>query len=275
MGDARPLTVIIPARMGSQRFPGKVLADQTGWPLIRHVWDRARQSRRAARIVIATDDQRIADAAAAFGAEALLTSPHHANGTMRIEEAARLLALADDEIVVNVQGDEPELEPELIDLAAGAMETTGAPMATVASPFRAMSHAARADLPAEDPADANIVKVVTTIPRDGVALALYFSRARIPHPRAEAPPPHKHIGLYAYRASFLREYVNLPPTPLEQAEMLEQLRVLEHGRQIAVALRRVETTGIDTPEQYHAFVARWRQQSSKRKAQSAKPEQSR
>ena len=245
---APPVTVIIPARMGSERFPGKVLANETGWPLVRHVWEQARRASVAKRVVIATDDQRVCDAAADFGAECALTSPEHANGTMRIEEAARSLGLDTGGIVVNVQGDEPEVEPALIDLVARAIDRSGAPMATVGSPLS----------PHEDPADPNIVKVVTTVPDGDLARALYFSRARIPHPRAQRAPALKHIGLYAYQGSFLREYIAMAPTPLEQSEKLEQLRVLECGRSIAVVIRRVKSTGIDTPEQYRAFVARWR-----------------
>ncbi|MFG0285580.1 MAG: 3-deoxy-manno-octulosonate cytidylyltransferase [Phycisphaerales bacterium JB039] len=243
-----PVTVIIPARMGSERFPGKVLASETGWPLIRHVWEQARKSTAAGRVVIATDDDRVLQAAAGFGAECVLTSAEHANGTMRIAEAAGALGLDPHGIVVNVQGDEPEIEPELIDLVAEAVARGDAPMATVGSPMSG----------ADDPADPNIVKVVTTLSAAPAARALYFSRARIPYPRAGGAPALKHIGLYAYRTSFLHQYVALAPTPLEQAEKLEQLRALEHGQPIAVVIRRVETTGIDTPEQYRAFVARWR-----------------
>lgn len=250
-----PATVIIPARMASERFPGKMLAADTGWPLVRHAWEQARKASRPHRIVIATDDQRIADAAARFGAECVMTSPDHPNGTSRIAEAARALGLADhsagEGVIVNVQGDEPELEPELIDRAVAALERAGASMATIASPMAAD----------EDPADPNIVKVACAIPQDGIALALYFSRAPIPWPRDPAPTPArplKHIGLYTYTAEFLQTYISLPPAPLEQIEKLEQLRVLEHGFAVAVAICPARSRGIDTPEQYAAFVQRWR-----------------
>jgi 3-deoxy-manno-octulosonate cytidylyltransferase (CMP-KDO synthetase) len=251
MGDFSPaaVTVIIPARMASERFPGKVLAGDTGWPLIRHVWERVRKATSPQRIVIATDDQRVAAAAAGFGAECVMTSSDCANGTMRVAEAARRLDLPPDDIVVNVQGDEPELEPDLIDRAAAALGLTGASMATIAAPMG----------DDEDAADPNIVKVAGAEPHDGVAMALYFSRSRIPYPRDPAAPgPLRHIGLYAYRVDFLDKYVLLSPTPLEQAEKLEQLRVLEHNFAIAVAICHSQSHSIDTPEQYGAFVERWR-----------------
>lgn len=240
--------VIIPARMASTRFPGKVLADKTGKPLIEHVWERARLARCAERIVIATDDGRVARAARAFGAECVLTSPDHPNGTSRLAEAAAKLGLPGDAVVVNAQGDEPELEPSLIDAAVGALESSGAPVATAAAPFWTD----------EDPGNPNLVKVV--VAADGTAL--YFSRALIPFERDAGKGrvrPLKHLGLYVYRRSFLDEYLRLPPTDLEATEQLEQLRVLWHGRRIAVAVADVRTFGgIDTPEQYDAFVARWK-----------------
>lgn len=241
-------TVIIPARMASTRFPGKVLADRTGKPLIQHVWERARLARCAARVVIATDDPRVLEAARRFGAECVLTSPDHLNGTSRLAEAATTLKLSNHEIVVNAQGDEPELEPTLIDAAVEALVSAGAPVATAAVPFG----------PDEDAANPNLVKVVLA----GDGTALYFSRALIPYERDPGRgrvQPLKHLGLYVYRRSFLDEYLRLPTTDLEATEQLEQLRILYHGRKIAVAVADVRTFGgIDTPEQYEAFVARWR-----------------
>lgn len=239
--------VIIPARLGSTRFPEKVLASGTGRPLIAHVWEAARRAGCAARVVVAADDPRIAEACKGFGAECFMTRPDHPNGTSRLAEASTLLSLGDSEVVVNVQGDEPELDPVLIDAAVGALASTGAEVATVASPIN-------------DPrlhADPHIVKVVLRLD----STALYFSRAPIPLNRdAGATPPRllRHVGLYAYSAGFLRRYASLSPTPLEQAEKLEQLRVLEHGFRIAVAVRGSNHEGIDTPEQYARFVARWR-----------------
>jgi 3-deoxy-manno-octulosonate cytidylyltransferase (CMP-KDO synthetase) len=251
-------TIIIPARMGSTRFPGKVLASATGKPLIQHVWEAAKQAASARHVVIATDDAQVQAAVTAFGGQSVMTSPDHPNGTSRLAEAARKLGLAPDAVVVNVQGDEPELEPALIDNAVAALERTGAPVATIAQPFDG----------AEDPANPNLVKVV--LRKDGTAL--YFSRALIPFPRDGAPAsaqasesheaPLKHVGLYVYRRAFLDKYVKLEPTALERTEHLEQLRILYHGFAIAVAVAPSRSYGgIDTPEQYEAFVKRWRERT--------------
>lgn len=236
---------IIPARLASTRFPRKILANRTGKPLIQHVWEAAQGASTLSRVVLAVDDREVESIVRGFGAEAVMTSVDHPNGTSRLSEAARRLNLALDTIVVNVQGDEPEMDASVIDAAVSLARTTSAAVTTVASPFAQ----------GEDPNDPNIVKVV--LRADGTAL--YFSRSLIPHARVGATrpvAPLKHIGLYAYRAAFLPTYVSLAPTPLEQTEMLEQLRVLEHGFAIAVAVRTVTSTGIDTPEQYDAFVRR-------------------
>lgn len=238
---------VIPARYASVRFPGKVLADRTGKPLIQHVYERALLAKRIDRIVIATDDDRIADAVRSFGGECVVTGDHP-NGTSRIAEVATSL---DVPIIVNVQGDEPEIDPALIDLAIDTLEEQPeCPVATVAAPFGAD----------ESPTDPNVVKVVVN--QNG--RALYFSRAHIPHVRDAGSAQGtslalKHIGLYVYRREFLSTYLSLAPSPLEQAEQLEQLRILEHGHQIAVAVtdHPVPHQGIDTPAQYEAFVARW------------------
>ncbi len=237
---------IIPARLGSTRFPRKVLASETGKPLIRHVWERATSAATIDRAVIATDDAEVMNAAQAFGAECVLTRADHPNGTSRLAEAAALLQLPEDALVVNVQGDEPELDPAVIDAAVTVALRTAAHVTTVASPFAN----------GERPEDPNIVKVV----RKADGTALYFSRALIPHLRAggSAVSPLRHIGIYLYRHAFLRTYAALEPTPLEQCEMLEQLRVLEHGYSIAVVEHASFGRGVDTPEQYAEFVARWR-----------------
>jgi 3-deoxy-manno-octulosonate cytidylyltransferase (CMP-KDO synthetase) len=239
---AASTVAVIPARYASSRFPGKVLADRTGKPLIQHVWERLRQARRVGRVIVAADDPRIVAATERFGGEAVLTRPDHANGTSRTAEVAQALGC---ELVVNVQADEPEIEPGLIDRAVEALEADhGAVMATVASPFA----------PDEDPSDPDIVKVVI----DLRGRALYFSRALIPHLRADGrrADPLKHVGLYVYRRPFLAEFAALEPTPLEQAEKLEQLRVLEHGHAIAVAVGEAHHHGIDTPRQYEEFCRR-------------------
>ncbi len=249
---------VIPARFGSTRFPGKPLADKTGKPLIQHVVEQVRRARTIGRIIVATDDQRILDAVKAFGGEAMMTRDDHPNGTCRIAEVVEKLGRVavvggNPEIVVNVQGDEPDIEPAVIDqLVAGLEADPDAPMATLASPF--------AD--DEDPANPNIVKLVTA-KVNGRLRAMYFSRALIPFDRDAHLKSHishlkylKHPGLYAYRRNFLLHYVTLPPTPLEDAEKLEQLRALEHGHAIAVILTTTRHHGIDTPEQYEAFVRR-------------------
>lgn len=255
--DARAVA-IIPARLASTRFPRKVLADATGMPLIWHVYERARLAPSVARVVVATDAEEVANVVRARGGEVVLTSVDHPNGTSRLAEAAAMLGLAADQIVVNVQGDEPELDPEAIEGAVAALIRTGAPVATVATPIRMQA----------DFANPAIVKVV--LRRDGTAL--YFSRATIPFHRdragvmdggggggsANGAGPLRHLGLYVYRAGFLARYVQMQPTPLEQTEMLEQLRILEHGEAIAVAEVASRGEGIDTPEQYAQFVERWR-----------------
>lgn len=236
-------TILIPARMASSRFPGKVLAAQTGRPMVQHVVEAARRAACARHVVVAADDARIAEALHPYGTRVVFTREDHPNGTSRLAEAAALLALQSDDIVVNVQGDEPEIDPAVIDAAAGALIESGADVGTVACVM------------GEGEDDPNVVKVV----RRADGCALYFSRSRIPYPRERGAAALRHVGVYAYRRAFLDQYVSLPPTPLERAESLEQLRVLEHGYRIAVAVVPApEGGGIDTPEQYAAFVARWR-----------------
>ncbi len=247
------MVVIIPARLGSTRLPGKVLLSATGRPLIQHVWESAGRAACVRRVVIATDDQRVLDAARSFGAQAVLTRADHPNGTSRLSEAAALLGIGAGELIVNVQGDEPEVEPGAIDAAVGALLQSeqlpgGCAISTVAVPFGAH----------DNPRDPNCVKVVCGL--DG--RALYFSRSPIPFDRdgtggADAAML-RHVGLYVYRRAFLDRYIALPPTPLERAEQLEQLRALQHGYHIAVAVRRAARVGIDTAEQYEQFVARFR-----------------
>jgi len=232
--------------MGSTRFPGKMLADRTGKPLIQHVYEAVRRAASISRVIVATDDDRIAAAVTSFGGESVLTSPTHPNGTSRLAQAADLLNLLDNALVANIQGDEPEVEPNAIDAAVSLCAGGRIDVATVASPF----------FPGEAPSNPNIVKVV----RRADGTALYFSRSLVPHHRegGTAAAPLKHVGLYVYTAGFLRRYVKLAPTPLEQSEVLEQLRVLEHGFTIGVAVVPCKAQGIDTPEQYEVFAARWR-----------------
>lgn len=241
-----PTVAVIPARFASTRFPGKPLADQTGKPLIQHVVEQVQKTRLIDRIIVATDDQRIFDAVIAFGGQVMMTSPDHPNGTSRIAEVASNLP-DDVDLIVNVQGDEPDIEPEVIDqLVAGLRDDSEAPMATLASPFASD----------EDPANPNIVKLVVS----QYNRALYFSRSLIPYDRDNLGfTPLKHPGLYAFRRAFLLKYPKLTATPLEQLEKLEQLRVLEHGYPIAIVKTVCHHHGIDTPEQYAEFVQRHKQ----------------
>lgn len=232
---------VIPARYGSTRFPGKPLANLTGRPMIVHVLEQASKCQTVGRILVATDDQRIAQAVQDAGYEARMTRADHPNGTCRIEEVARTLT---EDIVVNIQGDEPQIEPALVDLTVRTLQQHPAtPMATLVSPFA----------PGEDPANPNIVKAVLGV--DG--RALYFSRSLVPYDRDRKPGaqrPYKHVGLYVYRREFLKTFVALPPSPLELTESLEQLRVLEHGHTIVCAVGEAHFTGMDTPEQYAQWV---------------------
>ncbi len=238
---------IIPARYASTRLPGKPLLDRTGKTLIQHVVESVARAGRVQRVVVATDDQRIFDAVAAFGGQAVMTSIAHRSGTDRLNEAAAKLHLADDDVVVNVQGDEPDIPPACVDELVGLLETCATPMATLCTPLEE----AQADNP-------NRVKVVFGRDRR----ALYFSRSRIPFDRDAAGNVryYLHLGIYAYRTAFLRLFAGLSPTPAEEAEKLEQLRALEHGHAIAVACVNYDGAGIDTPADYEAFVKRMKNQ---------------
>jgi 3-deoxy-manno-octulosonate cytidylyltransferase (CMP-KDO synthetase) len=231
--------VIIPARYASSRFPGKPLADLAGKPMVVHVCERAAQS-GAAAVHVATDDERIARAVRAHGHEALMTRADHASGTDRIGEAAMLLKLEDNEIVVNVQGDEPLISSALIAQVAAILQEK--PDASVSSACHPIHDEASLGNP-------NVVKVVL----DAKGYALYFSRSRIPYPREERAPCYRHAGIYGYRVGFLKKYAGLKAAPLEKAEALEQLRVLWHGYRIAVAISETEIPpGVDTPQDLEA-----------------------
>ncbi len=237
-------TVLIPARMASTRLPNKPLVDIAGTPMVVHVAQRAARS-GAARVVVAGDDVRILQACAAHQIEAVLTRIDHASGSDRLAEACVQLGLQGDDVVVNVQGDEPLIDPQLISHCAHLLaERTDCVMST----------AAHALVDAAEYLNPNVVKVVL----DAAGRALYFSRAPIPWwrdgPAGGAPAlpsqaPLRHIGLYAYRAGFLRRFPTLAPAPLEQCEALEQLRVLWHGERIAVHVTPHGCgPGVDTPE---------------------------
>ena len=224
---------VIPARYASTRLPGKPLADICGKPMICRVLERARCARKPDKVIVATDDERIYDAVRAEGGEALLTRADHPTGTDRLAEVAE--AYPEVDLIVNVQGDEPLIEPSVIDdLIAPFEMDENLPMATV---MVRMEDAAEQLNP-------NNVKVIV----DKLGYALYFSRSLVPHPRAAAGPVYKHIGIYAYRRDFLLRYARLEPTPLEKAESLEQLRALENGYGIRVLETDCRFVGVDTPE---------------------------
>lgn len=236
--------VVIPARYASTRLPGKPLATAGGKPLVQWVYEAARRS-RAERVVVATEDERIVKAVQGFGGEALMTSTAHESGTDRIAETAERLGLPAERIVLNVQGDEPQMTPELIDEVAALLDRR--PDADMATAACRMTNAAEF-------ADPNVVRVVMNAQGD----ALYFSRANIPFPRDGGGVPAlalRHFGIYAYRAEFLKSWTGWPPCELELTERLEQLRALHRGACIAVAVTGARPgIAIDTPDD----LARWR-----------------
>lgn len=244
------IVAVIPARFASTRLPGKPLLADTGKPLIQHVVEAARRARRLGRVIVATDDRRILDAVAAFGGEAVMTRDDHPSGTDRVAEVAA--TLPDARIVVNLQGDEPEVSPEALDLVVSLLEDDPAvPMATLATPIHD-------EAVYRDPSCVKVVRATS-------GRALYFSRSSIPCHRDGLPSPAPdgglallHLGLYAYRREFLLGLARLPTSPLERAEKLEQLRVLEAGHPIAVGVIEEPSIGIDTPEDYRRFVGRCR-----------------
>jgi len=243
MAKVHSFVVAIPARFGSTRLPGKPLQPIAGEPMVLHVARRALQA-GAADVVVATDDARVADALRGAPARVVMTRADHASGSDRLAEATELCAWADDTVIVNLQGDEPLAPPAGIRAVAQALAESDAPMATLAAPL----------VEAHELFDPHCVKVVV----DASGHALYFSRAPLPWARdafaatRDRLPPQvpflRHIGIYAYRAGFLRRFAKLPATPLERAESLEQLRALEHGHRIVVRLTPEPfPAGVDTP----------------------------
>ena len=227
---------VIPGRYSSSRFEGKVIADLLGKPLIQHVWEKAKQARTLDEVIIACDDERVAEVARGFGAKVAMTSRDHACGTDRISEVVNPM---DVKVVINIQGDEPLVHPTMIDsLSLALLEDESLCMATVMKKI-------------EDPlslADPHVVKVVV----DKNNFALYFSRCAIPfqaqNSEIKKPVYYKHIGLYGYTKDFLFTYNNLPVSNLEKVERLEQLRVLENGFRIKVIETKYDTIGVDTPQ---------------------------
>ena len=236
-----PFAAVIPARYASTRFPGKPLADLAGKPMVVRVCERARAS-GAQPVCVATDDERIARAVREHGFDSRMTRADHASGTDRIAEAAAQLGLAEDVIVVNVQGDEPLIAPQLIARVAGALAAN--PEASVATACHPITEAAEI-------ANPNVVKAVLNAKGE----ALYFSRAPIPFARQGEPRALRHVGIYAYRVGFLKRYASLAPSPLEAAEQLEQLRVLWHGYRIAAVIEEgAIPPGVDTPGDLEAVL---------------------
>ena len=242
------IIAVIPARYGSSRFEGKVLANDTGKYLVQHTWERARQARTINQVFIATDDPRVQQACRQFGASCVMTRADHQSGTDRIAEA---VADMEADMIVNLQADEPEIDPGYIDRTAALLvEHPDADMATLLAPFES----------AEQVNNPNIVKAIT----DTHGRAIYFSRSIMPYDRQAGgigtPGIYKrHMGIYAYRKSFLMEFTQLAPSFLEQTEKLEQLRAIENGFTIQTALVEKTWDGIDTAEQYREFVRRYRQ----------------
>ncbi|WPC73144.1 3-deoxy-manno-octulosonate cytidylyltransferase [Vibrio porteresiae] len=239
-------TVVIPSRYQSSRLPAKPLADICGKPMVQWVYEQASQA-GAEQVIVATDDQRIADVVIGFGGQVCMTSPHHQSGTERLAEVVKLMGIADDQIIVNVQGDEPLIPPAIIGQVADNLANSVAPMATLGIEITEESEVF----------NPNAVKVVTD--KDGYAL--YFSRASIPwdrdhfaaQPKQVVRPLLRHIGIYAYRAGFINTYVNWQPSQLEQIESLEQLRVLWYGEKIHVDVaKEAPPAGVDTIEDLEA-----------------------
>ena len=239
------IIVVIPARYGSSRFAGKVLAKETGKYLVQHTYERAVCAKSIDQVLIATDDQRVMDACAEFGGICVITSVEHQSGTDRIAEAVSDM---DVDVIVNLQADEPEIDPHYIDRVAGLLvDNSDAGMATLLAPFKSV----------DDVVNPNIVKCITE--RDGKAI--YFSRSAIPYDRATGGAGDignykRHLGIYAYRKRFLMDYTAMEPSFLERTEKLEQLRAIENGHTILTAMVEKAWDGIDTQEQYQAFVKR-------------------
>lgn len=239
---------VLPARYASTRLPGKPLLADTGKPLIQHTWEAVRRARRIDAVVVATDDERIAEAARGFGAEVVMTSADHPSGSDRVDEVASLPAFADAELLVNVQGDEPEVDPAALDRLVDRLDADAErreQLATLARPFAA------------DERDAYLSPHAVKVVFDAVGRALYFSRSPIPH--GDDPlGAHLHVGVYAWRRDALRAFSSAEPTALERRERLEQLRALELGMTLGVVVVDDSALGIDTPSDYARFVERVR-----------------
>lgn len=248
--------VVIPARYASSRLPGKPLLNETGKTLIQHTYERARQAKKADAVIVATDDDRIFDAVRAFGGDVVMTDARHQSGTARVAEAASGLGA---DIIVNLQGDEPEINPAHIDLLIETHERAGAFASTLAAPFASDRTAGPGS-----PDDPSAVKAILAEKRLAPEIyeAAYFTRVLCPWPRDDAylvAEPQRyflHVGLYAFSKATLKRFAEAAPSPLECSAKLEQLRILEMGEKIAVALVSHAAPGIDTQADYDGFVAR-------------------
>lgn len=239
---------VIPARYHSTRLPGKPLADIAGKPMIQRVYEQAVQANRPEKVIVATDHEAICGAVECFGGEVVMTSADHSTGTDRLAEVAEKFPEAD--LIVNIQGDEPEIDPDVIDRLIDALQNSEASMATVITP---MSE--------EEMEQPGCVKAVV----DQKGKALYFSRSLIPYLRSgeRLAPVYKHIGVYAYRREFLLQFAKLAPTPLEQMESLEQLRALEYGYEIQTICVDHSAIGVDTPEDLAAINEKFKKMEGK------------
>ncbi|MBC8481371.1 MAG: 3-deoxy-manno-octulosonate cytidylyltransferase [Planctomycetes bacterium] len=239
------IIAVIPARLSSTRFPEKVLAKKTGKFLIQHTYEQAKLAKTPEEVIIAADDEKVSAAAESFNAKCILTSPELKSGTDRIAQAVQNIPA---DIIINIQGDEPEIDPAHIDLVAKLLvDNPNFPMATLIADFENIDQVS----------NPNIVKVVT----DNTGKAVYFSRSPIPYDRENSATVdidlyNRHIGIYAYRKDFLLEFTKMPQTILEKTEKLEQLRAIENGYEILTAKVNHTCDGIDTPEQYEEFVKR-------------------
>lgn len=228
--------VIIPSRYGSSRFPGKPLALIAGKPMIQHVYENVTKTPQIDDVYVATDDDRIFQAVQSFDGKALMTSPNHTCGTDRLAECADILNLSDDDIVLNIQGDEPMITPKMVSTLRSCFDNTEVYMGTLKKRINSK----------EELDNPNVVKVITDVNDN----AIYFSRYCLPYNRDNRKVEHfKHVGAYGYKTFFLKRFSKMPKTELEMAESLEQLRVIENGYKIMVKETDVMTVGIDTPEQ--------------------------
>ncbi len=255
------IAIVIPARWSSTRLPEKMMLSETGKPLIQHTYERAIQAKKATKVLIATDDERIATVVKGFGAEVVMTASHHPTGTDRLGEVVAN-HLPHAQLVINVQGDEPEIDPESIDKLIELFESSDSQMGTLVTPFQ-ITHGPGS------PLDPNCPKALLGAPvknAHGDILgyqALYFSRSLVPYPRDEqgvithSQDYYHHLGVYSYRPDFLKQYLILPQGKLEKIEKLEQLRVLEHGYKIVAGIVEHARPSIDTLVDYQQFVRRY------------------